>query len=1035
MILKRLLKILNGITSTRAAGIYFLLFAIAIGVATFIENDFGTSSAQEVIFKRTWFELLLGLFGLTILVNIWRFKLIKQKKWASLLFHSSVIVILLGAALTRYYGTEGMMHIREGETSNAYLSAESFLKFQVLQNNKKYSFEEPTHFSSIGNNDFETSYQIGSNIIDVSLEKFIPNPKDSVITTGAGLPMLKIVIAGNNGREEYYVKQGDKTSINGINFNFSNEVFSDAFNVTIENDQLVFITDSPINQRVMATQVISDLPANQKSPLMLRSLYTVQSGASFVVGEYIPNGSLSVKSGNRKTKNESILGLDLAVKVNGKTQKVMITGSKGDEGMPKELDFGDTKLAISFGSKIETLPFSLKCNDFILEKYPGTENPSSYASEVTLLDPQNAINKNQRIFMNNILEHGGYRFFQSSFDQDELGTYLSVNHDYWGSLISYIGYALLTIGLLMSFFDKKGRFSTLIKKLEEFQVLAKTAIFVFLSLLCAKPLMAQQNQLIDKDHASKFANILVQDQNGRIKPMNTFSNEVMRKIAKTESLFDKNADQLILLMMLQPEQWSKEKIIQVPNHDQIKKILKTDEKLLSYADFFNSDGSYVFKDQIQAAQTMMPKDQGTFEKALIKLDEKVNIINMVFSGSLFRLFPVQNDTTNRWLAPAEVLHEHQAAPNTEEAKGLFLTYLQALSDGISTNNYSNANLALSKISEFQQKYGSAVIPSDSKLKAEITLNKLNVFSRLKNYYGILSLIFTVLFLFGTIKRKDKIPVWTKYAFFAMCFGFIFHTIGLGLRWYISGRAPWSNGYESMIYISWTTMLAGTLFSRKSFGGLTATATLAATILLVASMSWLDPEITPLVPVLKSYWLTIHVSLEAGSYGFLMLGAVIGMLNLVLMLFLNEKNKINISRAIKELTIISEITLIGGLVMVSIGTYLGGVWANESWGRYWGWDAKETWALVTILVYAFILHMRFIPKIQSVFAFNFASLFGFATVIMTYLGVNYYLSGLHSYAAGDPVPMPAEVYYTTIILSLLSLAAFLKYKKYMIVLKK
>ena len=210
----------------------------------------------------------------------------------------------------------------------------------------------------------------------------------------------------------------------------------------------------------------------------------------------------------------------------------------------------------------------------------------------------------------------------------------------------------------------------------------------------------------------------------------------------------------------------------------------------------------------------------------------------------------------------------------------------------------------------------------------------------------------------------------------------------------------------------------------------ATATLAATILLVASMSWLDPEITPLVPVLKSYWLTIHVSLEAGSYGFLLLGAVIGMLNLVLMIFINEKNKDNTIRAIKELTIISEITLLAGLAMISIGTYLGGVWANESWGRYWGWDAKETWALVTILVYAFILHMRFIPKLQSIYAFNFASLFGFATVIMTYFGVNYYLSGLHSYAAGDPVPIPPMVYYTVICLALLSGFAYRSYKKKM-----
>lgn len=204
----------------------------------------------------------------------------------------------------------------------------------------------------------------------------------------------------------------------------------------------------------------------------------------------------------------------------------------------------------------------------------------------------------------------------------------------------------------------------------------------------------------------------------------------------------------------------------------------------------------------------------------------------------------------------------------------------------------------------------------------------------------------------------------------MAAGFVFHTIGLGLRWYISGRAPWSNGYESMIYIGWTTMLAGTLISRKSLGGLAATATLAATILLVASMSWLDPEITPLVPVLKSYWLTIHVSLEAGSYGFLMLGAVIGMLNLVLMILINEKNKENVVRAIKELTIISEITLLAGLTMISIGTYLGGVWANESWGRYWGWDAKETWALVTIFGLCFYFTHEVYSKVTKYLCIQF-----------------------------------------------------------------
>jgi cytochrome c-type biogenesis protein CcsB len=328
----------------------------------------------------------------------------------------------------------------------------------------------------------------------------------------------------------------------------------------------------------------------------------------------------------------------------------------------------------------------------------------------------------------------------------------------------------------------------------------------------------------------------------------------------------------------------------------------------------------------------------------------------------------------------------------------------------------------------QKVKGASVIPSDTKINAEIALNKLDVFGRLRNVYGIFSLVFLSVFFVSVFKTTFPLHKAVQWVWIAMLAAFLFHTLGLALRWYVSGRAPWSNGYESMIYIGWTTTLAGLLFSRKSLGGMSATAVLAFTILLVAGMSWLDPEITPLVPVLKSYWLTIHVSLEAGSYGFLMLGAVIGMLNLVLIAITNQKNKASIERSVRELTVISEVTLLGGLFMVSIGTYLGGVWANESWGRYWGWDAKETWALVTILVYAFILHMRFIKGLQSVFAFNFASLFGFATVIMTYFGVNYYLSGLHSYAAGDPVPIPTEVYYTTLILTALSIVAFINFRR-------
>ncbi len=995
--------------------------AIAIAVATFVENDFGTSSAQHVIFRSRWFEVLLGLFGATIMYNIYKYRLIPLRKWASLSFHSSIIIILLGSAVTRYFGYEGMMHIREGETANTFLSTEQYLQFKVIKGGKSYSFDEPVYFSTLGNNKFSQTYQIGNDIIDVNLSSFMPNPVEMAVEDPSGLPMIKVVIGGMGGREEHYVKYGDKVLVNGVRFNFTDVPEPGAFNVFMKGDSLMFNTDVAVTQMVMATQKNDTLQPGSHM-LMLRSLYTV-GGSNFVIGSYIPKGKVTLSSGGPKVKNESATGLDLKLAVNGKSQNVFVTGRQGVQGKPEVLQFDGLSMSVAYGAKVKTLPFSIKCRDFILERYPGTDNPSSYASEVTLMDPAKGVNRDQRIYMNHILNYGGYRFFQSSFDQDELGTYLSVNHDFWGTWISYIGYIILTIGMMMTFFAKTSRFTFLSKKLREMQ----NQSYLFILLIIAFPIASQSQAVVAADHAGKFGKLVVQDHNGRFKPMNTLCSEIMRKVSKSENLEGMNAEQVILSMMNAPMEWERKPYIQVGDHPQIAQILGTTEKKVAYASFFGKDGQYLLRDYVRNAQAMNPKDQGTFEKTILKLDEKVNITSMVFSGRLFKLFPMPNDATNTWLSPADIFQNQGADVRTESQRTLFMEYLQNLSQGVQSGNYSAADASLDKITAFQLNTAAHIMPSPSKIKAELMLNQLNVFSRLRNYYGLLALAVLGLFFYTVLKVNANRARWSSIAYYAVLIGFLFHTVGLALRWYVSGRAPWSNGYESMIYIGWTTVLAGILFSKKSLGGLAATMTLAATILLVASMSWLDPEITPLVPVLKSYWLTIHVSLEAGSYGFLMLGAVIGMLNLILLAFTNDKNMAYTTRAIRELTIISEITLLGGLFMVSIGTYLGGVWANESWGRYWGWDAKETWALVTILVYSFILHMRFIPGLKSLYAFNFASLFGFATVIMTYFGVNYYLSGLHSYAAGDPVPIPSQVYYTAISLTILSIVAFIRYR--------
>ncbi|MDX1462551.1 MAG: cytochrome c biogenesis protein CcsA [Marinirhabdus sp.] len=1026
-------NIIRTLFGTRAAGLYFILFAVAIGVATFIENDFGTSAAQKVVYRTRWFELLLVLFGATIVYNIVQYRMIQQKKWALLLFHASIIVIILGAGVTRYFGFEGVMHIRENNTANSFLSAETFLKFEVQKDGTTYTFDEPVLFASLGNNSFEESYLIGDDLIEIELKDFVPNPTQNFATSPDGRPTLKLVVAGPQGREEYFIQQGQTRRIGNLTYNFKGSLMPGAINLKLEDEALYINSGKTLTQTVMATQKRDTLiGSNAYVPLKLRSLYSDGSN-NFVFAEYNPSATVELTSDDVKVKGESMTALLLSVSVNGNQQENYVYGMKGLPGRQTPFTFDGLQLAASYGAKEVTVPFGIKLNDFQLEKYPGTNSASSYASEVTVLDPAENVNMDYRIYMNNILDYDGYRFFQSSFDKDEQGTYLSVNSDWWGTIISYLGYALLTLGMIWTLFSKNTRFYDLRKKIQKIRAKSGTFVFV-LFLMLSSTSFAQGSHVtsaVSEDHAEAFSTVVVQDFKGRMKPVHTLSRELLRKISRKESWDGLTADQVLLSMFVNKQDWYDVKLIKLGKNQDIQKVLNVSGDYASYKDFFDAEGQYKLRDEVRRIYAMDQKDRGTYAKELIKIDERLNILSMVFSGSLLKIIPNPNNPNNTWEGYSS--HNHNDGHNhSTVASKFFNAYGNELKAATQTNNYAQANKLLSELKTYQKNSGGAVMPSDTKINTEIALNKMNVFSRLAGWYMLLALALLFFLFVSVFKPNWKLKKIYYILFGLVVLGFVLHTIGLGMRWYVSGRAPWSNGYESMIYIAWTSTLAGILFTRKSFGGLAATMVLAGTILFVSMLSFLDPEITPLVPVLKSYWLTIHVSLEAGSYGFLMLGAIIGLINLILLMFISENNKKRVKRIVQEMSYISELTLIGGLFMVSVGTYLGGVWANESWGRYWGWDAKETWALVTILVYAFILHMRLIPKLRGLFAYNVATIFGLASVIMTYYGVNYYLSGLHSYATGDPVPIPTWVYIAVAVIVVICIIAFIRKRKYPII---
>lgn len=1030
-------KYTDPLINTRAAGIYILAFAAAIGIATFIENDFGTSSAQKVVYQAWWFTGLLVLFGASIIANIFRFRMIQQKKWALMTFHLAIIVILIGAGATRYFGYEGIMHIRENGTSDRFLTAETYLQFEVKKDGRTYAFDELVLFATLGNNKWNESYLLGNDLIEVNVERFIPNPQPKLVNRPEGSPILKIVFGGTQGREEYFIAQGQKRMIRQTFFNFTPVEIPGAINLGYQKGELIIKSDQPLVQTVMASQRRDTLPPSKKyHPLKLRSLYSNSSG-SFVFGDFKEKGIVQVTSEDDKVTSKSMTCLKLEVAINGEAREMYVYGMKGLFGKPSRSAIAGLDISVAYGAKYVPLPFAIKLYDFIMERYPGTNNAASYASEVQLIDSRTQLKKDYRIYMNHILDHDGYRFFQSSFDKDEQGTYLSVNHDRLGSWISYFGYFLLTLGMFLSFFSKKSRFSKVAEKLKVMRGKNELAFSLAL-LLCFFSYNGKAEKVIDQTHslsnvtqyhANKFSQLVVQDHRGRMKPFHTLSREILRKLCRKESLMGLSADQIVLSMFANSREWTGVPMIKLGSHEKLKQKLNTAEKLVAYKDFFNTEGQYILKEDVRKAYGMEARDRSVYEKELMKVDERVNIMNMVFSGHMFKLIPEPGDPNNSWASSGHSGRQHNHDHDHGVAQRFFGTYTPALQKAIADKDYGYVNSIVDELDQYQQANGGSILPSDFQVRAEIFLNEMNVFTRLSFFYLMLGMAFLFFLFYSVFKPGKNLKRVYQVLFGLVILGFAFHTLGLGLRWYVSGRAPWSNGYESMIYIAWTTTLAGVIFTRRSFGGLAATMVLASTILLVALLSYMDPEITPLVPVLRSYWLTIHVSLEAGSYGFLMLGALIGLINLILIIFLTAQNKDRIYRMVKEMSYLSEMTLIGGVFMISVGTYLGGIWANESWGRYWGWDAKETWALVTILVYAFILHMRIIPKMQSLYAYNFATIFGLASVIMTYYGVNYYLSGLHSYAAGDPLPIPQWVYMVASGIVIISILAYWKKWKY------
>jgi cytochrome c-type biogenesis protein CcsB len=1035
-------QLLSMFTSMKTTALMLLIFAFSIGYATFIENDYGTMSAKADIYNALWFEILLSLLALNLVINIYKNKMYTVKKAPIFIFHLAFIVILIGAAITRFIGFEGSMHIREGESSSTMISAETYFTVNALSADKKVSSSENIYLSKRSSNAITSSFDIDAKNVSVNLLEYIPDAiEKSVEDKINGKPAASLMVTSGGQGESVILKRGEFFDNGEFVLDFdSNETFTKpVIAVYLENEVLYMKHKEPLAFLKMDDRSTGDLAANDKEPFAKRTLFTYGSG-SFVLKEFFPYASTQIISDPKATPRMSGFdGLRFNVSVDGASKEVMIYGRSGVIGKEVHTLINGVDVALSYGAKEIQLPFAIKLGDFQLDRYPGSMSPASYASEVVLVDKEQNLEMPYRIFMNNILEHRGYRFFQASYDQDEMGTVLSVNNDP-GTLPSYIGYFLLALGMFWSLFSKNNRFAKLADKAQKVRdgqgkILSLFAVLA-LALSFAPAHAEELNPAIktilsfDKTHADKFGQLIVQDSGGRMKPVDTLATEVLAKIHRSAYLQvgsqKLTPNQVMLGMMVRPDAYREIKIIRTKD-EKINALIgaKADAQDASFSQFFQDPDNmqgYKLGQAVEEASRKEPKHRDKFDKEVLKIDERVNVAFMVYTGSLVKIWPKQNDEANKWYATIEALQTYEPA-NAEALRGVAVEYFTSIDSALENGDWSGPDAALAKIDKYQKFYGAAVYPSKNKVEAEVFYNKTHIFETIYPLYLLLGFVLLILSFAKILQPKFNITFFTKATLWLLILFFIAHTAGLALRWYISGHAPWSNGYESMIYIGWATVLAGFIFSKRSSMTMASTGILAGLILFVAHLNWMDPQVTNLVPVLNSYWLSIHVSMITASYGFLGLGALLGFIALILFILKNPKNEARISLSIKELNSINEMSLMVGLVLLTVGNFLGGVWANESWGRYWGWDPKETWALVTILVYAVVLHLRFIKQIYNDFSFSVISLLAFTSVLMTYFGVNYYLAGLHSYAKGDPVPVPDFVPITYTIIFLIIILAY------------
>lgn len=625
--------------------------------------------------------------------------------------------------------------------------------------------------------------------------------------------------------------------------------------------------------------------------------------------------------------------------------------------------------------KTKELGFEVSLKNFNVVNYPGTDAPMDYVTMLT------ANTQEIKVSMNNIGSFNGYRFIQSGYDSDMQGTTLGVYHDPWGIGITYTGYALLFISLIATMVSKKTRIRHLYRKALSLQGAKAWAVTALLAVSSfATSANAQEMVKIDGDIADDFGKICVL-YNSRITPINTVATSFVTKLCGKPTWDGLSSNQVFAGWIFDVPYWETVKMIEI-KEKKAQELLGINGKWASFDDFWDNYNNYKLDAPLKKAY----KDGDTkLQKQLRDADEKFNIIRMLYGGEMLKMFPYAGKQGHmQWFAPGQPLGNLKL----DEKELVFIKKsMDYLAESIITGDKARAEEIAKKIYSYQHVRGKAVVPTKFRIYTETFYNKTNAQRLPVMLYLTLSLVLAIVSTLSLNNGKQKE---TRLVSSVLTWVMLIHTtLLLALRWYVSGHLPMSNGYETMQFMAWATLIVTLVMQKrflpvKQFGPL-----LSSFALLVAMITDGNPQITQLMPVLQSPLLSVHVMVIMFSYALFGLTALIGLQGLIAHHRKQEEKE-------QQLAALSQFLLYPAVALIAIGIFIGAIWANVSWGRYWSWDSKETWALITMLIYSAPLHadIKWLRKAQHMHIYM---LLAFLSVLMTYFGVNYFLSGMHSYA--------------------------------------